>query len=97
MVAEGNVGLGARCWRCAQRGGERREGQGPAVSPPARLPSTLAFALPCAVCPSLRAAFGLVAGAGLATTLGACIVWCASLAQPRLLAGSLGFAAGVML
>lgn len=42
-------------------------------------------------------AFGLVAAAGLCTTLGAAIVWCASLAQPRLLAGSLGFAAGVML
>lgn len=28
---------------------------------------------------------------------GACIVWCVSLAQPKLLAGSLGFAAGVML
>lgn len=46
---------------------------------------------------NVGAAFGLVAGAGMATCLGACIVWCASLAQPRLLAGSLGFAAGVML
>lgn len=42
-------------------------------------------------------AFGLVAASGMATCLGACIVWCTSLAQPRLLAGSLGFAAGVML
>lgn len=33
----------------------------------------------------------------MCTTLGACIVFCASLAQPRFLAGSLAFAAGVML
>jgi zinc transporter ZupT len=42
-------------------------------------------------------AFGLVAAAGLSTCAGAAIVFCANLAQPRLLAGSLGFAAGVML
>jgi len=42
-------------------------------------------------------AFGLVAAAGMATTVGAGIVWCTSLAKPRFLAGSLGFAAGVML
>lgn len=42
-------------------------------------------------------AFALVAAAGMCTTLGACIVFCASLAQPRFLAGSLAFAAGVML
>lgn len=42
-------------------------------------------------------AFGLVAAAGMATCLGACIVFCASLAKKRLLAASLGFAAGVML
>ena len=32
-------------------------------------------------------AFGLVIGSGAATTLGACIVFCTSLARPRLLAG----------
>jgi zinc transporter ZupT len=42
-------------------------------------------------------AFALVAAAGMCTTIGACIVFCASLAQPRFLAGSLAFAAGVML
>lgn len=42
-------------------------------------------------------ALGLTLAAGLSTTLGACIVFCASLAQNRLLAVSLGFAAGVML
>ncbi|KAL4433231.1 hypothetical protein ABPG77_003279 [Micractinium sp. CCAP 211/92] len=42
-------------------------------------------------------AFGLVFGAGAASCLGACIVFCVSLASPRLVAASLGFAAGVML
>ena len=42
-------------------------------------------------------AFALVAAAGMCTTLGACIVFCIRLAQPRFLAASLGFAAGVML
>jgi len=42
-------------------------------------------------------AFGLVIASGLCTTLGACVVFCADLAKPRLLAASLGFAAGVML
>lgn len=42
-------------------------------------------------------AWGLVIAAGMCTTLGACIVFCIHLAQPRLLAGSLGCAAGVML
>ena len=42
-------------------------------------------------------AFGLVAAAGAATAIGACVVYCASLAKPRFLAASLGFAAGVML
>jgi ZIP family zinc transporter len=42
-------------------------------------------------------AFGLVAAAGAATILGACVVFFASLAKPRFLAASLGFAAGVMI
>jgi ZIP family zinc transporter len=42
-------------------------------------------------------AFGLGIASGLCTTLGACVVFCADLAKPRLLAASLGFAAGVML
>ena len=42
-------------------------------------------------------AFGLTAAAGLATTAGAAVVFCASLAKPKVLTGSLGFAAGVML
>lgn len=42
-------------------------------------------------------AFGLVIAAGLSTTLGAAVVFCASLARPKLLAVSLGFAAGVMI
>ena len=42
-------------------------------------------------------AFGLVAAAGAATAIGACAVLFASLAKPRFLAASLGFAAGVML
>jgi ZIP family zinc transporter len=42
-------------------------------------------------------AFGLAAAAGLCTTVGACIVFCARLANATLLAGALGFSAGVML
>lgn len=41
-------------------------------------------------------AFALVIGAGAASCLGACIVFCVSLASPRVVAASLGFAAGVM-
>lgn len=46
---------------------------------------------------NVGAAFGLVIAGGFATVLGACIVFCIKLATPKLLAGSLGFAAGVML
>lgn len=42
-------------------------------------------------------AFGLAAAAGLCTSVGACIVFCARLANARFLAGALGFSAGVML
>lgn len=42
-------------------------------------------------------AFGLVVGAGLATVLGSAIVFVLKALTPRLLAASLGFAAGVML
>jgi ZIP family zinc transporter len=42
-------------------------------------------------------AFGLVIAAGLSTTIGASVVFCTNLAQAKLLAMSLGFAAGVML
>jgi zinc transporter ZupT len=42
-------------------------------------------------------AFALVLGGGLATCIGACIVFCIKLATPKLLASSLGFAAGVMM
>lgn len=42
-------------------------------------------------------AFGLAAAAGACTTVGACIVFCARLANARFLAGALGFSAGVML
>lgn len=42
-------------------------------------------------------AFGLAAAAGLCTTVGACIVFCAQLANAKFLAGALGFSAGVML
>jgi hypothetical protein len=36
-------------------------------------------------------AFGLAAAAGLCTTVGACIVFCARLANATFLAGALGF------
>lgn len=42
-------------------------------------------------------AFGLAAAAGACTTIGACIVFCAHLANSKFLAGALGFSAGVML
>lgn len=42
-------------------------------------------------------AFGLSVAAGLCTTVGAAIVFCARLANAKFLAGSLGFSAGVML
>jgi len=42
-------------------------------------------------------AFAMVFGAGAASALGAAVVFCVNLASPRLLASSLGFAAGVML
>lgn len=42
-------------------------------------------------------AFGLAAAAGACTTVGACIVFCARLANAKFLAGALGFSAGVML
>lgn len=42
-------------------------------------------------------AFGLAVAAGMATALGAACVLFGSLCKPRILAGSLGFAAGVML
>lgn len=42
-------------------------------------------------------AFGLAAAAGLCTTVGACIVFCARLANATFLAAALGFSAGVML
>eukprot|EP00889_Picochlorum_renovo_P003817 jgi/Picre1/30847/NNA_006207.t2 len=41
--------------------------------------------------------FGLAAAAGACTTIGACIVFCAHLANSKFLAGALGFSAGVML
>eukprot|EP00803_Ostreobium_quekettii_P000159 evm.model.scf_435.8 EVM.evm.TU.scf_435.8 scf_435:75056-80504(-) len=42
-------------------------------------------------------AFALVVGAGLATTIGAAMAFCANLANKPFLAGSLGVSAGVML
>jgi len=42
-------------------------------------------------------AFGLTVAAGLCTTVGAAIVFCAKLANAKFLAGSLGFSSGVML
>lgn len=45
----------------------------------------------------MAVAFGLVVGAGLATVLGSAIVFVLKALTPRLLAASLGFAAGVML
>lgn len=42
-------------------------------------------------------AFGLAVAAGMATALGAACVLFGSLCKPRILAGALGFAAGVML
>ena len=42
-------------------------------------------------------AFGLTCAAGLATSIGACIIFCAKLTNAKFLAGSLGFSAGVML
>jgi len=42
-------------------------------------------------------AFALVIGAGMATCIGSCLVFCTSLANSRLLAGSLGLSSGVML
>jgi len=42
-------------------------------------------------------AFGLTIAAGLCTTVGAAIVFCARLANAKFLAASLGFSAGVML
>ena len=49
--------------------------------------------------PNVGLAFALVAGAGLATALGAAVVFFPSLvklASPRVLASALGFSAGVM-
>lgn len=42
-------------------------------------------------------AFALVIGSGLCTCLGSCVVFCSNLANTKLLAGSLGISAGVML
>lgn len=42
-------------------------------------------------------AFAMVVGAGLATTIGASFAFCAKITNTRMLAGSLGIAAGVML
>mmetsp|Transcript_17984 Transcript_17984/g.46113 ORF Transcript_17984/g.46113 Transcript_17984/m.46113 type:complete len:344 (+) Transcript_17984:292-1323(+) len=42
-------------------------------------------------------AFGLVIAAGMSTCIGSCLVFCTNLANARLLAGSLGMSAGVML
>jgi ZIP family zinc transporter len=42
-------------------------------------------------------AFGLVVGAGIATCVGSCLVFCTTLANSRMLAGCLGLSAGVML
>ena len=38
-----------------------------------------------------------VLGAGAASSIGACVVFCVGVASPRVVASSLGFAAGVML
>lgn len=46
---------------------------------------------------NVGAAFALVLAAGFATVIGACVVFCVKMATPKLLAGSLGFAAGVMM
>ena len=42
-------------------------------------------------------AFALVLGAGLSTTIGAALAFCAKLTDLRILAGSLGISAGVMM
>lgn len=42
-------------------------------------------------------AFALVLGAGLSTVIGAGFVFCAKLADSRMLAASLGLSSGVML
>ena len=42
-------------------------------------------------------AFGLVFAAGLATAVGAALVFFVNIAKPRILAASLGFSGGVML
>ncbi|KAI3426296.1 hypothetical protein D9Q98_008669 [Chlorella vulgaris] len=46
---------------------------------------------------NVGAAFAMVVGAGAASSIGAAVVFCVHLASPRLLASSLGFAAGVMI
>ncbi|PRW45062.1 zinc transporter [Chlorella sorokiniana] len=46
---------------------------------------------------SVGVAWAMVLGAGAASSLGACVVFCVSIASPRVVASSLGFAAGVML
>ena len=46
---------------------------------------------------NVGAAFAMVFGAGAASMVGACCVFMVSLASPRVVAGSLGFAGGVML
>ena len=38
-----------------------------------------------------------VFGAGAASSLGACVVFCVRMASPKVVAASLGFAAGVMM
>jgi zinc transporter ZupT len=45
---------------------------------------------------NLALAFGLTIGAGLATTIGACLPFCISVDSPRILAASLAGSAGVM-
>ncbi|PRW59678.1 zinc transporter [Chlorella sorokiniana] len=42
-------------------------------------------------------AWAMVVGAGAASSLGACVVFCVRMATPKVVAASLGFAAGVMM
>jgi hypothetical protein len=68
-------------------------------------PTTLADSLILAVAVScilqaegnVALAFGLVIAAGACTCLGALLVFCSNLANPKWLSGSLGASAGVML
>jgi len=75
-----------------------RWGRQAACPPHHALSHTGCLTLPTQASPAeLGLAFGLVLAAGASTALGASLVFCSRLTDHRLLAGSLGASAGVMM